>query len=438
MDKDDFYLIGEKGIRKLNSGKAEDLIEEDIPKFTKKQISLRSHGLAVTDKEGNLMKLLKKQYAQHFYPLSIVDYAKVSYNYARFGNEIPILSIDSHDTITCDFSCQDCLSGAGRNIPLKSDNYNFDLPLNFYLNILREISEYSSKRGFDHVRFEQSGEGNPDLYPHRAELIKNAKKKFGMESVYVTTGSKMNEDITNALIENGAFLRVSFPGIDPRSYELYSHQSKYQFEDSLKKLEKIVNQREKEKSNLLIGVRAALRPEHESFYFHFAQQIKDLGVDVLQIVKILVPEGQNLDSSPLSKPSKNQLEKVNELSDNEFCINLPNVLDSLYYGRVIQDRSNFPERCYSCVVQPVLAGRDLYVCTKSEVMYSHKYQLGRFNGNKEEINQFLSKENIIKTTQGAPKTCEACCSMFDNVLMHEIYQLTKKIDKNLEFYELVK
>jgi len=131
----EYYVIGEKGIGKLEGNRIENMSSDNLPNLTRKQVSLRSQGLAIADSEGNLIEFLRKKYAQHSYPLSIKDYAKVAYQNVRSGKDMPILSIDSHDTLNCDFACQDCLSGAGRNIPAKCSDYNFNLPFAFSITL---------------------------------------------------------------------------------------------------------------------------------------------------------------------------------------------------------------------------------------------------------------------------------------------------------------
>ena len=225
------YLFSKSEIKKLVGNDILDLsLEEqnEIKRLSMKEKALRSKGIIITDGRDNILESIDKDYGQHFYPFFILDYAKVIYEHIKFGKELPILSIDSHDTLYCDFDCQDCLSGGGANL-CKSKFHDFDLGLNEYLNLLREIYEFSKKRGFEGIRFEQSGEGNPDFYKHRSKLIEIARKRYGLKTVYVTTTSGLNEDLINSLAKNAYFLRVSFPGLDDRSYSLYSNQKRFTF-----------------------------------------------------------------------------------------------------------------------------------------------------------------------------------------------------------------
>ncbi len=437
------YLVGVRDVEELlPDGSISEVtsgISEKIKSLTQKEIVLRSKGLVVANPEGEIVYRVPKSHFQHFFPISIRDYAQLSYENVRFGKPFPIVSIDSHDVLGCDFKCQDCLSGAGVEMTKQSQDYNFRLPLDFYLHMLSEVASYSKRRGWESVRFEQSGEGNPDYYPHRAELIEQARKKFNMQSVYVSSGSKLDDRTLSSLVENASFIRISFPGVDKRSYALYSNQEEYTFEDSVRQLEKMTELREKfgREKELLLGVRSALRPEHDPFYHKFGKTVKDTGVDCLQLVKILTPDNVEESDFPVSKICKEQIEQLRTLSDNTFNITLPNSMDYLYYGRRIDDRSNFPSTCYSARVQPVLAGRGLFVCTKSEMMYSQQFKLGTFKGRSGELEEFLSEENMNQVAGDLPNSCETCCSILDNVILNEVKQVTLKENKDLSFYEVI-
>ena len=297
------YLVGEE-IKGLNvERKVYPLQKEKVEKMkalSDKEKALRFNGFIITDKEDNPVFEDRKRYSQHFFPLSVTDYAKAMYDFERHKKPIPILSVDSHDILKCDFRCQDCLSAHGTNFPVRQfPKDNFKMNLETYKRMLKSIAEYSGRRGFSGVRFEQSGEGNPDYYKHRQEILKYAKE-LGMRSVYVSTGSQVDDNLMKSLVDNTSFIRISFPGIG-ESYRHYSGQNAFTFTDALKKLHHIIQERDKQGRNkdLMVGARVALRKEHGDSYSNFANTLKDIGVDSLQIVKILVPEGKKPTDFPL-------------------------------------------------------------------------------------------------------------------------------------------
>jgi hypothetical protein len=435
------YLIGEE-IRGHIEGRIFQLQKDELEKvknLSKKERALHFNGFVITDKEDNIIFEDRKKYSQHFFPLSVIDYAKAMYHFERDGKPVPILSVDSHDILRCDFRCQDCLSNHGANFPINQfPKDNFKMDLETYKRMLKSIVEYSKRREFKGVRFEQSGEGNPDYYKYRRDILKHAKE-LGMQSVYVSTGSKINDDLMKALVDNASFIRISFPGIGD-SYGHYSGQDRFTFIDAIKKLDLIIKERDKRgrKSDLMVGARVALRKEHSDSYFNFANDLKGIGLDSLQIVKILVPKGKKPTDFPLTYANVEDLERTATLDDSTFNVNIPHGLDYMVYSREIENREEFPQQCFSAMFQPVLAGRSLFVCTISDIMYSHNLKLGTFTNEEGELERFLSSENVEKVTKGIPQQCKSCSNIYDNMLLFQLQKLFRKNSQELKFYEIIK
>lgn len=438
----DEYLVGEKvlgfGLDRIVSPLQRDE-EKRIRTLSKKERALRFNGFVITDEQGEIVFEDRKRYALHFFPLSVIDYARAMYNFERHNQPIPILSIDSHDVLQCDFKCQDCLSAHGTNFPVKQfPKGNFKMGLETYKRMLKAIADYSEKRGFKGVRFEQSGEGNPDYFKHRQEILRYTRE-LGMQSVYVSTGSKIDDSLRNSLVENASFIRISFPGIG-EAYKHYSGQSEFTFTDALNGFDRILKERAKQRreKDLMIGARVALRAEHSDSYFSFANRLKDLGIDSLQIVKLLVPEGKKPSDFPLSFKDVHDLEETETLDDFNFNMSVPHGLDSMVYSREIENRAEFPTQCFSARFQPVLAGRSIFVCTISDIMYSYNLRLGTFANEDGELERFLSDENLERITTGIPTQCKSCSNIYDNMLLFSLQNLFRKNPQKLNFYEIIK
>lgn len=137
------YLVGERIMRLTQEGRVAPLQKKELEKIralSKKERALRFNGFMITDEQGKIVFEDRKRYAQHFFPLSVVDYARAMYNFERNNQPIPILSIDSHDVLQCDFKCQDCLSAHGTNFPVKQfPNGNFKMDLETYKQMLKAI-----------------------------------------------------------------------------------------------------------------------------------------------------------------------------------------------------------------------------------------------------------------------------------------------------------
>lgn len=56
-----------------------------LKSLSKRERALRFNGFVVADEHGKIVFEDRKRYAQHFFPLSIIDYAKALYAFQRRG-----------------------------------------------------------------------------------------------------------------------------------------------------------------------------------------------------------------------------------------------------------------------------------------------------------------------------------------------------------------
>lgn len=174
----------------LNSLKVEKIdngyIEKAITEMSEKEKLMKAKSLILLHKKSNrVICELNMIQNQHFYPLSILDYANLMLRYLKKEiTELPIVSLDSHDYNFCDFNCKDCLAVDTRKWAQENLNFN-NFDFEHYKRVLKEISRYSKQRGCDSIRFEMSGEGNPDMYPYRSKIIKYAVEECNMKPVYI-------------------------------------------------------------------------------------------------------------------------------------------------------------------------------------------------------------------------------------------------------------
>lgn len=425
-------LNNQNNIFKLDSLKIEkidnDYVKRGIAEMSEKERLMKAKSLLLVHKKTNrVICELNMIQNQHFYPLSILDYANLMLKYLK--NEIsslPIVSLDSHDYNFCDYNCQDCLAVDTRQWAEKNlgfTNFNFEQ----YKKVLKEISRYSRKRGCDSVRFEMSGEGNPDMYPHRAELIKYAVEECNMKPVYISAGSMIDNKLLDILAKYAYYVRISLPGTNNESYQKYSGQKKkkpFTYSDALNLINILCKKRaEYRRENvLMIGARTCMRPENEGTYLTTAKKLGEMGADSFQIVKILVPIGETIEEYPLTKGT---VEELKNLKDNYseyglLHVQIPRDLDYIYYDRQIEDNVK-PSRCYSSMLSPILYGPNLVLCTHWEkikdVEHSH---YGKMNGEENELEAMMMGKRAIKLRKEVPERCSSCCSIFDNQIMEVI------------------
>ena len=431
------YQFNDLVVEEIN----DNIIKRSYDTITMKEKLLNAKSMIMIYKPTNkIMFELNLIHAQHFYPLSIVDYANAMKNLLLGKiSSLPIMSLDSHDYNFCDFNCKDCLAVDTRNWAAKKLGFtNFDP--DHYEKTLTEIARYSKERGCDSIRFEMSGEGNPDMYPHRARIIKYAKEKLNMKSVYISSGSRLDEETIDALAKYAYYVRISLPGLNNEAYDIYSNQKcaekdKFTYEDAIKLLEKLVQKRKEyhREGELVIGARTCMRPENEGSYLSAAKALGKIGVDSFQIVKILIPLGEDINNYKLSTKTVKELK---ELDENYQKYNLMHVqLPFIYYDRKL-DKDEKPSVCYSSFVSPILYGPHLVMCTHWEkikdVDGSH---YGKITGDEKQLEDIMCNERACKLRSEVPKKCSSCCSIYDNLMMEMVKTqlLMAKDIENIEF-----
>lgn len=403
-----------------------------------KQVSI------INKKTGKIIWTSPVQFPQHYYPLTALDYCEAVKRAIKYGiDQSPILSVSSKDYPYCDFACKECLACPSREWAIKNNNIKYPIiPIDKYKKILDEISTYSVKRGFNSVRFEICGEGNPDLYKDRIEMIKYASQKCGMGIVYVSTGSRLTEKMIDCLIENASFIRISFPGISDESYKYYSNQDcnkmQFKYNDAIELLNTLCKKRKEanREDSLLIGVRTCIRPLNAGHYNEFIRTISNIGVDVFQGVKVLTPNFQSVKNEEISKEVVEELLQLKE-SAYDYGIKdfqLPNDLDTIYRNRSITENDKSPI-CWSSIVSPLLYGTNLICCVLWDKIKDLNYHYGILEGNKNELEEFMQGKKAKFIMKNCPKNCSECCALEDNSFMNSLWNILKQQDNvdDIEF-----
>lgn len=421
----------------MNTTNYRNIISQKERLITPKRI------VAINVKNGKTIWLTNKVFPQHFYPLSIKDYCEAVKVAVKIGiDRMPILSVSSKDFPYCDFKCLDCLACPSREWAVADNHIKYPIiPIELYKKILDEISRYSKERGCEHVRFEICGEGNPDLYKDRVEMIEYATKNCGMKIVYVSTGSKMNEELIDCLARNSFCIRISFPGITPTAYDVYSNQRNWSFgyEEAISLLKKLTEKRKEygREGELLIGARTCIRPLNDGSYKKFLATIGELGVDAFQAVKVLTPEfGKHLEQTMSREVVKELLElkeNYKELGIQDFQI--PNDLNKIYNDRSLRDEMK-TSKCWSSMVSPPLYGINLMCCVLWDRITDLSYHYGIMKGEIGELENMMTGENARYIKENCPKNCKDCCSYNDNKFMESLWKTLKVQDDvdDIEFF----
>jgi radical SAM protein with 4Fe4S-binding SPASM domain len=200
---------------------------------------------------------------------------------------------------TCKHNCLGCLYGSNRRKEnVFMDSKNFGLLLD---------SLHSLKVEF----IDLGGGGEPTLHPEFNKFAGMCiKEKFKLS--LLSNGTWSDLKIIDLLTEGFSFLRVS---LDADSDEVYNQIHRPfapgEFQKMLGNLEKIASQKERRKSDLIIGAKVSLCQTNMNFIEEMINLTKDMGMDYIQFqiknktFDSLIPE-QKREVNKLMKELKNR------------------------------------------------------------------------------------------------------------------------------------
>ena len=283
------------------------------------------------------------------------------------------------------------------------------------------------------------------MYKHRARIIKFAAEECNMKPVYISSGSRLDEETIDVLAKYAYYIRISLPGVNNKAYDIYSAQKiaedkKFNYEKAIQLIETLIKKRKEygREDKLMIGARTCMRPENEGSYIETAKKLGNMGVDSFQIVKILIPMGEKIDHYKLTE---NTIKEIEELQTNYknyglLHVQTPHDLDYMYYDREIEDTRK-PSQCYSAFLSPILYGPHLVVCTHWEkikdIADSH---YGKMTGEVGQLEEMMCGENGQRIRKCVPEKCSSCCSIFDNQIL-EVLRSQLALESNLDNVEFL-
>lgn len=438
---DDKYYVYEKSKLEVITA-FDDKFKNSLRQISKKEKYLKAKRMImINSKDKSVIATYPIIRSQHFYPLSIVDFAySIKDLVCNKIDSLPILSLDSHDYNFCDFNCKDCLAVDTRNWAKEKLGFvNFD-PEEYEKTLLK-IAEYSKRRGCNSIRFEMSGEGNPDMYPYRSRIMKFAKEICNMQLVYISSGSRLTEELIDDLAKYCSYVRISLPGVTEEAYNIYSNQTcgdlyKFTLSKALNTISKLVDKRKQfnREGELVIGARTCMRPESSGGYMSTAKKLKTIGADSFQVVQILVPEGSNYRDYPISEDCKKELQELRTNSIGLMHIQIPSKLDYVYYERELEEGCR-PGECFSSLFCPILYGPHLVVCTHWEKIKNLDFHYGKIDDSVTCLEEIIQDDRAKNIRKGIPFNCTSCCSIYDNQIFNSIKAqlILLKDPQNVEF-----
>jgi MoaA/NifB/PqqE/SkfB family radical SAM enzyme len=315
----------------------------------------------------------------------------------------------------CDHDCWYCAYHVD-NLQLGNlMEYKDKLPREKMLEIVDDLAEM----GVQAVTF--SGGGEPLIYPHIAEAV-NKLGRSGIKVATLTNGSHLHKDIAEAFARYGTWIRVSIDGWGAESYAKIRNVKLTEFDLVINNMRNFANLN----SSCVLGVNYVIDNENYSHVFEFSKLMKDVGVNHLKIMGVLVSnEGADCNDyhEKIRGTVQEQIIKARGLEDEKF--------------KIIDHYHEFPERfdkeyvtCPSLQFLTII-GADSKVYSCHDKAYTELGLLGSIE-NRRFKDFWYSEENKKRMQEINPSIhCQHHCSEHKrNLLLHEYMS----VDQNhLEF-----
>jgi Fe-coproporphyrin III synthase len=271
-----------------------------------------------------------------------------------------------------------------------------------------EIADDLAEIGVKAVTF--SGGGEPLIYPHISETV-NRLGRSGIKLATLTNGSHLHKDIAEAFARYGTWIRVSIDGWGAESYAKIRNVKLTEFDLVINNMRNFANLN----SSCTLGVNYVIDNENYSHVFEFSQLMKDVGVNHLKIMGVLVSnEGTECNDyhGQIRDIVQQQIIKAKGLEDEKF--------------KIIDHYHEFPERfdkeyvtCPSLQFLTII-GADSKVYSCHDKAYTELGLLGSIE-NRRFKDFWYSEENKKRMQEINPSMhCQHHCAEHKrNLLLHE-------------------
>ena len=357
-------------------------------------------------------------------------------------NPSPI-TIEIDPSNTCNHSCPFCISGHLHLKKYKGTEYFNRTILN--KNTFHDLIKDLVKLNIEAINW--TGGGEPTQNPYLGEAIKFIKKNSSIEMGMFSNGTLLEKmNLMDIVVDCLKWIRISIDAGTALSYDKLRVTNKSNnFDTVIKNIKKIVDLKNKKKSNITIGVGFVVTEDNYNEILDFANIFKEIGVDYCQykpeIIQIERQE-KNSDLGRVQISSDFWIKKVINLLDqakqtlgkkfecNDYKID-DLIIDVKKYGR------NYKE-CIGSQFQPCVgADGNVYVCTNHR---GHKkYSYGNVNEKKfsDIWNDLKKRQSVMELINKKEKfsNCTHLCKPHES---NKILWKIKENQKNEKYFEDLK
>lgn len=280
-------------------------------------------------------------------------------------------------------------------------------------NILRQIKQFGGKA----VTF--TGGGDPLCNKDTIKAVEYAKK-IGLDVGFITNGILLNKENIEVIVKNCVWIRVSLDAASKEVYQISHGMNSNVFDNLLKNIKLLTNEKVKQKSSITIGVGFLTYDKTEKEIIDFAKLAKKLNVDYAQYRPLL----KRFDEKEFNV--KNQDNVIKDIKEaQKYSTDKFSVVCSIHKYEVISSK-NYKRQydiCYGHNFATVIAAdMKMYLCC--HMRGREKYCIGDLNKNTlKEIWNSKQRKKVYENIdfKDCPLLCR--CDSFNTIL----YNIKKDI-----------
>lgn len=304
-------------------------------------------------------------------------------------------------TNVCNHRCQYCFG-------FSDQNNKASLTLEEAKEIIRQIKEFGG-RGISFT-----GGGEPLCNPATIKAIEFAKD-MGLDIGFITNGALIKEDITERLLKNCTWIRVSLDAASPQMFKFTHGLDGKTYDIVIKHIKLLVNKKRQLKPSCTIGVGYLTFPKTRKEIFKFAKLCRDLGVDYAQY-RPLLPAFSRVEINYNEESQKEivrEIKRALRLSDDGYqVLYSKHKYDSVTNGEMTKPYG----KCYGHHFATVIAAdKKMYLCCHFRGV--EKYCLGDLNKNTlEEIWGLDKRRQVYENIDMRDCVLLCRCNTFNAIL----------------------
>lgn len=247
------------------------------------------------------------------------------------------------------------------------------------------------------------GGGEPTCHSDLAEIIRYSKEN-GMEVAMTTNGYEISNEVIDAIVDCGTWIRISLDADGPKIYRKTHGMNEKAFYSVVENITKLVETKKFKKSNLVIGVTYLIGPHTIEGAYNATKLCKEIGINNIRL-RPFFDFGKNKYEKEKVEFMVKELARCKELESENFVVSYPEDR----YDSMLEKKPRTYSECHIYNLNPIITP-DLKIYPCCFLIDMEKYLLGDLT--KKSFKEIWSSEERKKAYERIDfKDCPNPCAL---------------------------